>query len=51
MPELPEVETIKRDLSRLIVGKKILDIKTDSPKQVQPSLSVVKKGIIVFTFF
>lgn len=45
MPELPEVETIRRDLSRLIVGKKILDITTDSPKQVQPSLAKVKKVI------
>ena len=46
MPELPEVETIRRDLSRLIVGKKILDISTDSPKQVQPSLAVVKKMVV-----
>jgi len=46
MPELPEVETIKRDLSRLIVGKKILDITTDSPKQVKPSLSMLKKAIV-----
>lgn len=46
MPELPEVETIRRDLSRLIVGKKILDIKTDSPKQVKPSLKIVKKAIV-----
>jgi formamidopyrimidine-DNA glycosylase len=46
MPELPEVETIKRDLSRLIVSKKILDITTDSPKQVKPSLSVVKKAVV-----
>lgn len=46
MPELPEVETIRRDLSQLIVGKKILDIKTDSPKQVQPSLEVVKKAAV-----
>jgi len=46
MPELPEVETIRRDLNRLIVGKKILDINTDSPKQVKPSLAVVKKAII-----
>lgn len=46
MPELPEVETIKRDLSRLIVDKKIVDISTDSPKQVRPSLSVVKKAIV-----
>lgn len=46
MPELPEVETIRRDLNRLIVGKKILDITTDSPKQVQPSLTEVKKAIV-----
>jgi len=46
MPELPEVETIRGDLQKLIVGKKILDIKTDSPKQVQPSLAKVKKSIL-----
>jgi len=46
MPELPEVETIRRDLSRLIVGKKILGIMTDSPKQIQPSLTVVKKAVV-----
>jgi len=46
VPELPEVETIRRDLSRLIVGKKILEITTDSPKQVKPSLVVVKKAIV-----
>jgi len=46
MPELPEVETIRRDLSRLVVGKKILDITTSSLKQLQPSLSAVKKAIV-----
>ncbi len=46
MPELPEVETIRRDLNRLIVGKKILDITTDSPKQIQPSLAKVKKAVV-----
>ena len=46
MPELPEVETIRRDLSKLIVGRKILDITTDSKKQVQPSLEVVKKEVV-----
>lgn len=46
MPELPEVETIKRDLNRLVVGKKILDITTDSVKQVQPSLTVVKRTVV-----
>jgi len=46
MPELPEVETIKKDLSRLVVGRKILGITTDSPKQVQPSLMVVRKAMM-----
>ena len=46
MPELPEVETIKQDLQRLIVGKKILDITTDSAKQVKPSLAVVKRTVV-----
>ena len=46
MPELPEVETIRRDLTKLIVGKKILDIETDSAKQVKPSLVKVKKAIV-----
>lgn len=45
MPELPEVETIRRGLSDLIVGRKILEILTDSPKQVQPSLEVVKEAV------
>ena len=46
MPELPEVETIRRDLSDLIVGRKILSIETDSPKQVKPSLAEVKKVVV-----
>ena len=46
MPELPEVETIRRGLSSLIVSKKILGVETDSPKQVKPSLAEVRKGVI-----
>ena len=46
MPELPEVETIKRDLSKLIVGKKVLTVATDSSKQVRPSLVVVRKAVV-----
>lgn len=46
MPELPEVETIRRDLERLIVGRKVLNIETNSPKQVQPSFEAVKKAIV-----
>lgn len=37
MPELPEVETIRRQLEKEVVGAKILDLWTDSPKQVEPT--------------
>jgi formamidopyrimidine-DNA glycosylase len=46
MPELPEVETIKRDLQRLIRGRKIFSVATDSPKQVKPSIKLLRKAII-----
>lgn len=46
MPELPEVETIRTDLQKLIVGKKISKIVGDTPKQVQPSLGMVEKEIV-----
>lgn len=32
MPELPEVETVRRGLSRLVIGKKISDVMFDWPK-------------------
>lgn len=32
MPELPEVETVKRGLDQLIIGKKIVDVSFDWPK-------------------
>jgi len=32
MPELPEVETVKRGLNRLIIGKKIKAVSSDNPK-------------------
>lgn len=35
MPELPEVETIKRGLSQKIIGKKIIDIIIDTSKSFQ----------------
>lgn len=36
MPELPEVETIRRDLSKLVVGKKFVQIEARAAKMVQP---------------
>ncbi len=35
MPELPEVETIKLELNKLIAGKKIKSVDINLPKQVQ----------------
>ena len=35
MPELPEVETIKKSLQRAIVGKKIIDVEARKPKIFQ----------------
>lgn len=46
MPELPEVETIRQDLKKLIIGKKILDVETSSPKQLQPSFEAVRKAAV-----
>src|SRR4030042_2631541 len=46
MPELPEVETIKRDIEKNLIGKKILDVWTDSPKQVQPNIDGFKKETV-----
>lgn len=47
MPELPEVETIRRGLSEKIVGKKILDLTFDWPKSFQgDSADVVGKKVV-----
>src|SRR3989304_1006203 len=43
MPELPEVETIRRDLEKEIVGHKIVDLWYDVPKMLQPSPEVVER--------
>jgi len=46
MPELPEVETIKRQLQRRILNKKIVDIIVNKSKVIkEPSLVLFKKGI------
>ncbi len=33
MPELPEVETIKRGLENAVVGLRLIDVETDNPKK------------------
>jgi len=43
MPELPEVETIKNDLSKKILGKKITSIKISKPKIVKSSIVNFRK--------
>lgn len=46
MPELPEVETIKRDLEKVIIGKKITEVCVHHPAVVrQPSVERFTKGI------
>lgn len=45
MPELPEVETIRRDLEKEIVGHKIVDLWYDVPKMLQPTPVQVEKII------
>ncbi|MDZ4231240.1 MAG: DNA-formamidopyrimidine glycosylase family protein, partial [Patescibacteria group bacterium] len=46
MPELPEVETIAKDLHRKVKGQVIVGFWTDWPKAVKlPSVPVLKKRI------
>jgi len=46
MPELPEVETIKSQLGKLITGKKIADVKVLLPKIVKLPVNKFRKAII-----
>ncbi|MBD3360033.1 MAG: DNA-formamidopyrimidine glycosylase [Candidatus Buchananbacteria bacterium] len=45
MPELPEVETIKRGLEKNIIGKQIADFYCDWPKMINYSLKEYKAKI------
>lgn len=46
MPELPEVETIKRDLEKTILGKKITEVCVHNPKVIrEPGVAAFKKGL------
>jgi len=47
MPELPEVETVVKDLKRRVVGRRILDVWTDWPKYFKGlSLAQFKKHVV-----
>ena len=46
MPELPEVETIKRELERAVLGKKIIEVKINNPKVIkQPKSKIFSKNL------
>ncbi len=46
MPELPEVETIKRDLRKVITGKKIIRVDINNPKVIrEPAPSAFKQSL------
>ena len=46
MPELPEVETVKRGLLKLIVGRKIVAVKSDNPKSFPNSSNDIAAFLI-----
>jgi len=46
MPELPEVETIKNDLQKALIGKRITEVFIHNPKVIkEPPADKFKKGI------
>lgn len=46
MPELPEVETIKRELERVVLGKKITSVRVQDARVIrEPSPEKFKKGL------
>lgn len=45
MPELPEVETIRRDLEKELVGKTVLGLTYSTPKVLQPSPKAMREAI------
>ena len=46
MPELPEVETVKRGLNKLIIGRKIVDVHSDNPKSFPNAPGDVRQFLI-----
>ena len=46
MPELPEVETVKRGLEKLLVGHKVTDVSFDWPKSFPNAKNDVNKFLI-----
>lgn len=46
MPELPEVETVKRGLSRLIIGRKFKSVTFDNPKSFPNAPGDIKQFLV-----
>lgn len=46
MPELPEVETIRRDLTKVLVGKKITEVQVINSKAVKVNAENFKKVLV-----
>jgi len=46
MPELPEVETIRRQLDKELRGCSFVSVKTDWEKSFRPSFNIVSKAIV-----
>ena len=46
MPELPEVETVKRGLQRLIIGRRIISVNHDNPKSFPNAVNDVDQFLI-----
>ena len=46
MPELPEVETVRRGLEKLILGKTIQSVEVKYPKMIQTDLDVFRQDLL-----
>lgn len=46
MPELPEVETIRRDLAAALIGRRFLSVDILSPKMVWPRAAFFKRELV-----
>ena len=46
MPELPEVETIRQDLKKVVLKKQIKDVIVKKPKLTRPDKTTLKKNLI-----
>ena len=45
MPELPEVETVRRGLEKLILGKTIQSVEVKYPKMIQTDLDTFRQDL------